>query len=156
VAARITLREITAVNRDAVTALRVAVDQDQFVTGVRESLEEAAATPQANPWFRAIYAGETPVGFVMVSWNVTPGPGVRGPWYLWRLLIDEGHQRHGYARAALGQVIELIRSAGATELFTSYQPGDGEPWPFYEDFGFTPTGELDEGEVVLKLDLVRR
>jgi diamine N-acetyltransferase len=153
---QVTVREITDENRGAVRELRVSPGQELFVTGVADSLDEAAATPHANPWYRAIYAGDAPVGFVMLSWDVMPAPGIRGPWYLWRLLINERHQRRGYARAALSQVIELIRAAGATELFTSYQPGDGEPWPFYESFGFRPTGELDEGEIVLKLDLVGR
>ena len=49
--------------------------------------------------------------------------------------------------------MDLIRAEGATELLTSYQPGDGEPWPFYERFGFRPTGAIDHGEIVLSLDL---
>ena len=40
------------------------------------------------------------------------------------------------------------------ELLTSYTTGEGEPWPFYERFGFVPTGERDEaGEIILSLDL---
>jgi hypothetical protein len=31
-------------------------------------------TTQANSWYRASYAGEEPVGFVMISWNCVP-PG---------------------------------------------------------------------------------
>jgi diamine N-acetyltransferase len=89
----------------------------------------------------------------MLSWNVTPAPGILGPWFLWRLLIDEAHQRRGYGRAALAQIVDIVRAAGATELLTSYQPGAGEPWPFYERFGFEPTGELDGTEIVLRLDL---
>jgi diamine N-acetyltransferase len=42
---------------------------------------------------------------------------------------------------------------GARELLTSYHPGEGEPWPFYRRFGFEPTGEIDDGEIVLRLDL---
>jgi len=30
-------------------------------------LDDAAAYPQANPWYRAVYAGDEPVGFIMVS-----------------------------------------------------------------------------------------
>ena len=42
----------------------------------------------------------------------------------------------------------------AAELLTSYTTGEGEPWPFYERFGFVPTGERDEaGEIILSLDL---
>jgi len=149
----VNLREIAPENRDAVCALHVAPEQEQFVCGVTESIEEAAATAEGSPWYRAIYAGDLPVGFVMLSWNVTPGPGILGPWFLWRLLIDEAHQRRGYGRAALAQIVGTVRAAGATELLTSYQPGEGEPWPFYEKFGFEPTGVLDGTEFVLRLDL---
>jgi len=42
---------------------------------------------------------DEPVGFVMLSWNCVPDPPeVFGPWFLWRLLIDARHQRHGYGR----------------------------------------------------------
>jgi diamine N-acetyltransferase len=149
------LREITDANRALVRALSVAPSQEVFVASVAESLAEAASTPEGNPWYRAIYAGDEPVGFVMLSWAVTPAPGIIGPWFLWRLLIDQDHQGRGIGRAALGQVVDLIRANGATELLTSYHPGEGEPWPFYERFGFRPTGALDHGEIVLSLDLTR-
>jgi diamine N-acetyltransferase len=151
----ITLREISDANRALVRALSVTPSQEVFVASVAESLAEAASTPEGNPWYRAIYAGDEPVGFVMLSWAVTPAPGIIGPWFLWRLLIDQDHQGRGIGRAALGQVVELIRANGATELLTSYHPGEGEPWPFYERFGFRPTGALDHGEIVLSLDLTR-
>jgi diamine N-acetyltransferase len=100
-----------------------------------------------------VYADEEPVGFVMLSWNVTPAPGILGPYFLWRILIDEHQQRRGFGRDALVQIVDLVRADGATELLTSYHPGDGEPWPFYQRFGFEPTGQIDEGEIVLRLDL---
>jgi diamine N-acetyltransferase len=155
--ARVHLREITDENRDAVRAVRVRTDQERFVGSVTRSLEDAATTPEAEPWYRAVYSGDEPVGFVMLSWNVPPGrPGVIGPYFLWRLLVDERHQRSGFGREALALVVDLIRADGATELLTSYQPGDGEPWPFYQRVGFVPTGEIDDGEIVLRLDLSDR
>ena len=149
----VTLREITDGNRDVILALHVRPDQELFVASVAKSFEDAATTPEGKPWYRAIYAGDEPVGFVMLSWNVTPAPGIIGPWFLWRLLIDERQQRRGYGRAAMAVVTDLIRANGGTELFTSYAPGDGEPWPFYEGLGFRKTGEVEEGEYVLRLDL---
>ena len=147
------LREITDENRSAISALKVGPGQDQFVASVEKSFRDAAETPEANPWYRAIYAGDEPVGFVMLSWDVTPRPGIIGPWFLWRLLIDERFQRHGYGRQALQLIVDLIRAEGATELLTSYHPGEGGPWPFYEKFGFVPTGEIDEDEIVIRLAL---
>ena len=42
----------------------------------------------------------------------------------------------------------------ATELLTSYHPGEGSPARFYAGLGFVPTGELDPaGEVILRLPL---
>lgn len=68
------LVEITDENRDVVLALRVAPEQAQFVGSVRGALEEVAEYPHANPWYRAVYAGDAAVGFVMLSWNVEPSP----------------------------------------------------------------------------------
>src|SRR5690242_13904136 len=66
----VTLVELTDENREAVLALRVAPGQEQFVSSVADSLAEAVQYPQAKPWFRAVYANDQPVGFVMLSWNV--------------------------------------------------------------------------------------
>ena len=152
----VNLREITDEDRDKVLALRVAPEQSRFVGSVAGALEDAEEYPEAKAWYRAIYDGEEPVGFVMLSWDVMPVPGkIIGPWFLWKLLIDERHQRRGYGGLRC-QVVEIVRNAGATELLTSYTTGEGEPWPFYERLGFLPTGERDAvGEVILSLDLSR-
>ncbi|MGW6937299.1 GNAT family N-acetyltransferase [Lentzea sp. NPDC054927] len=155
--AQIRLVEVTDANRAAVIAVRVRPDQEQFVASVEKSFEHAAQHPSANPWFRAVYDGEDAVGFVMLSWNVTPQPGIRGPYFLWRLLVGADVQGRGYGTAILNEVVELVRAAGAAELLTSCVPGEGSPEPFYRAFGFEPTGEIDEdGETVLALDLSTR
>jgi diamine N-acetyltransferase len=151
----VALREITDENREAVLALRVSPEQEQFVSSVRYSIREAAENPHGKPWYRAVYAGDEPVGFVMLSWNVEPQPPeINGPWFLWKLLIDERHQGRGYGIEVVRQIAELVRSEGGTELLTSYVNGDGGPAGFYERLEFTPTGELDpEGEVIMRLVL---
>lgn len=151
----VSLREITDENRDAVLSLRVAPAQERFVGSVRGALDDAARYPHANPWFRAVYAGDEPVGFVMVSWDVAPQPPeIIGPWFLWKLLIDERHQHRGYGSEAVRRVAQLVHRAGATELLTSYVPGDGGPAGFYDRLGFVRTGELDaDGEIIVRLPL---
>ena len=151
----ITLREITEDNTASVLALRCAPDQERFVSSVPESLAEAAEYPHANPWFRAVYADDRPVGFVMISWDVEPQPPeINGPWFLWKLLIDHRHQGRGYGREVVEEIVALVRAEGATELLTSHVPGEGGPAGFYARLGFVPTGELDpEGEIILRRDL---
>ena len=106
-AVAVSLEEITAENREAVLALRIVPGQDRFVSSVRDSLAEAAEYPQAKPWYRAVFAsGERagPVGFVMVSWNCEPQPPeIIGPWFLWKLLIDERYQGRATARRSSGR-----------------------------------------------------
>jgi diamine N-acetyltransferase len=153
--ARVTLRAITESNRAEVEALRVRDDQRQFVAGVADSLIEAAATPAACPWFRAVYADEVPVGFVLLSDSIPPGhPEYLGPYCLWRLLIDARWQGRGYGTATLDLVVAYVRTRpGAERLLTSYVPGEGTPLGFYLRYGFTPTGEIDDGEPILELPL---
>lgn len=148
----IDLVEITDDNSPSVIALRLAPGQERFVTSVADSLEEATRNPHGNPWFRAVYAGGQPVGFVMLSWDVEPQPpDINGPWFLWKLLIDLGHQGKGYGREVVEQIVEMVRDQGGTELLTSHVPGEGGPAGFYAKLGFVPTGELDpDGELILR------
>jgi diamine N-acetyltransferase len=153
----VTLRELTDVNREAVLSLRVAPEQERFVGGsVHNALADAAEYPQAKPWYRAVYAGDEPIGFVMISWNCEPQPPeIIGPWFLWKLLIDKRHQGRGYGSEVVRQVAELVRAEGATELLTSVVLGEAGPAGFYERFGFAPTGDLDvNNEVIVRLALV--
>ena len=151
----VTLREITDDNAEAVLALRVAPEQERFVGSVRDALADAAEYPHAMPWYRAVYADDEPVGFVMLSWNVPPRPPeIIGPWFLWKLITDRRHQGRGYGAATVRLVAELVRAEGATELLTSYVAEDGGPAGFYARLGFVPTGDLDvNGEVIVRLPL---
>jgi len=152
---KVSLREIGEDNLHAVLALRTTPAQERFVSTVAYSLREAERHPNENPWLRAIYAGDQPVGFVMVAWDFVPEPPhTDGPFFLWKLLIDHEHQGKGYGRQAVGQVMDLIRADGGTELITSYVEGEGNPFGFYAKLGFVPRGDLDpEGEIMLRRPL---
>jgi diamine N-acetyltransferase len=149
----VSLRPITRANRAAVEALRVTPRQENFVSSVTESMREAAEEPDGRAIQWAVYAGETPVGFVMISDEVA-GPGYI-PHYLWKLLIDERHQRRGFGTATLDLIVEYFRARpGVDVLSTSAGEGDGSPIPFYERYGFERTGEIVFGdEVLLRLEL---
>jgi len=81
-------------------------------------------------------------------------PEIIGPWFLWKLLIDERYQARGYGAAVVRQIAELVRAEGAWELLTSYVPEDHGPAGFYQRLGFVPTGEFDDhGEAIVRLGL---
>jgi len=75
-------------------------------------------------------------------------------YYLWRFMVDHQYQKLGYGARALNQVIEHVRQRpGAHEMLTSVVPGEGCPGAFYEKLGFAYTGEMDEGERVMRKPL---
>jgi len=125
------------------------------VGSVRDALEDAAEYPQANPWYRAVYADDEPIGFVMLSWDVEPQPPeIIGPWFLWKLLIGERHHGQGYGREVVRHVADLVRAERATEILTSYVDAPGGPAGFYERLGFVPTGDRDaDDEIIVRLPL---
>ncbi len=151
----IELRELTDEVRADLASVRLGAGQDQFVSTVDGSLAEAAECPEAKPWYRAVYAGGEVVGFVMISWDLSPVPeGYKGPWFLWKLIIDRDHQHRGLGREVVTTIADLVRSEGGTELMTSFVDEPEGPRDFYLGLGFVPTGELDEeGEVLLALPL---
>ena len=74
-----------------------------------------------------------------------------GQYHLWRLLVDAGHQGKGYGRRAVELVCDYVRTRpGATELLTSWVPGDRGPEAFYRKLGFELTGDTEDGEVVAR------
>jgi diamine N-acetyltransferase len=120
-------------------------------------LQEAAASPEAGPWYRAVYVDDTPVGFVMLGISVQ-SRGERYPfrYFLWRLLIDERFQGRGYGAETIDSVVaELRKHPDPDALFTSVASGADSPIGFYERCGFVRTGQVFDDEVVLRLDLIR-
>jgi diamine N-acetyltransferase len=119
------------------------------VAPVGDSIAEAYYVGE-QAWYRAIYAGEEPVGFVMLF-----DDPAEQRYYLWRLLVDQHHQGQGYGERALRQVVDHVRTRpGAAELGTSYVDAPGGPGGFYRRLGFVPTGEVDEdGEIEMVLRL---
>jgi len=149
VTAEVSLREITRETVRAICRLQVGPGQDRFVAPNAVSIAQAHFEPKA--WFRAICAGEEPVGFVMLYEDPE-----KPEYFLWRLMIAAEQQGEGYGRRALELLVDRVRNLpGATELLTSYVPAEGGPEGFYKGFGFVDTGEVENGEVVCRLPLGR-
>ena len=145
--ATVTLREITADTVRSICALEVAPEQKGYVAPNAVSIAQAHFEPKA--WFRAVYADETPVGFVML--HVDPE---QKEYFLWRFMVAADQQGQGYGRRALDLVVDFVRSQpGATTLGSSFVPGDAGPRAFYLRYGIEETGEVDGDEHVIRLTL---
>lgn len=145
--AEVSLREITKDTVRAVCNLQVAAHQSRFVAPNAVSLAQALFEPKA--WYRAVYAGENLVGFVMLCDDPE-----KPEYFLWRFMIAGTYQGKGYGKHALSQLVDHVRGRpGASELRTSCVPGDASPCDFYLKFGFAFTGEEEEGELVMRLAL---
>jgi len=145
---QVTLREITHETLRKFTSLTVAPDQRHVVAPNAISVAEAYFERE-HAWFRGIYAGEAPVGFVML-WDDPQ----KQEYFLWRFMIDARYQGRGYGKRALELVIDHVRTRpGAEHLGVSYHKGPGAPDGFYRSFGFVETGETYDEEYVAKLKL---
>lgn len=153
--AQVSLREITAGNVRDVLLLDVTGGQRRFVALNKISLAQALFAPEA--WYRAVYAGDTPVGFAMLERLDDDLGGIARPGepFLWRFMIDERYQGLGIGRQALDAIVTEVRAwDGPGAMFTSCVPGTGGPLPFYQRAGFCETGTADEdGELYLRLPL---
>ena len=141
------MREITQETVNSILDLRVAKKQEQFVASNAVSIAQAHFSEDA--WFRAIYADDTPVGFLMLSDQPD-----KGEYFLWRFMVDTQHQGKNYGRRALELLIEHVKTRpNAKELFLSHVPGPGSPEGFYRKLNFEHTGEQAGEELVMKLTL---
>jgi diamine N-acetyltransferase len=121
--------------------------QRKMVADNAKSIAQAHFSKHA--WFRAIYAGETPVGFLMLYDNPD-----EHEYFLWRFMIAGPHQGNGYGRQAIELLLDYVRSRpGAHELLTSCGEGEASPEGFYLSLGFERDGKVYDDEVGLRLPL---
>ncbi len=146
----VSLREITSETLGSILQLSVSEEQKKVYPHSNAwSIAEAHFATDAS-WIRAVYAGETPVGFLMTS----EAPE-KGEYFLWRLMIDSEHQGKGYGHRAVELLIERIRmSPQAKVLWTSHLKGDEDAGGFYRKLGFEYTGEIIQGgDHLMRIDL---
>ena len=148
--AQVTLREVTIETLWPVCQLSETLSpaHKKMVANNAFSIAEAHFHPQ-RAWFRAIYADEVPVGFLMLSDDPD-----KAEYFLWRLMIGGPYQRMGFGRRALDLLVEHVKTRpGATELVTSCGEGEGSPLGFYRRLGFVPNGRYYDDELGLVIKL---
>ncbi len=143
----VAFREITSETVRRICGLQVTEDQTAFVAP--NALSIAQGHFEKRSWMRAIYADETPVGFVM-----THEEPENGKYYVWRFMIDGRFQGRGFGRRAMDLLISRMRAtpkAKTVTLDVVRAPGGAEE--FYRRLGFELTGKVHHGEHEMRLDL---
>lgn len=147
--ARISLREITAETVREICNLSNTLTPPRKFMVAPNAVSIAQAHFSEHAWFRAIYAGDTPVGFLMLYDDPQ-----EAEYFLWRLMIAGPHHGKGFGRQAIRLLVDHVKTRpNATALETSCGQGPGSPEGFYRKLGFERTGETYGKEIGLSLAL---
>lgn len=151
----LTLVEVSLENLRAVCKLSdtLTAEQQRCVAPNAFSVAEGLLTG-ADAWFRAVYLGDIPIGFVMLNtgseeWEAGESPSV----FLWRFMVAHAYQRKGYGRQILDMLVSKFKHEGCQIMYTSCTMGPASPYGFYRSYGFADTGEMDDDEEVLRLEM---
>lgn len=150
---KIELRAIDEFNKNDVEALEVSDDQKQYIASNRDSMETSQKDEHreiARPF--AIFADEKMVGFAMFAFD-TASSDPDDKYWLWRFMIDKNAQGKGYGAAALEKIIDYFKSQGADHILLSTKPTNTAALSLYRKYRFAETGEMNDGETVLRLKL---
>jgi diamine N-acetyltransferase len=150
---------VTAADRAAVMTLRRGPGQERYLGPMAAHFEDAVSDARACPRMWSVHDGDLLIGFAMISDGIpaerlAADDDLVGPYYLWRLLIDERFQCLGYGAATIDAVVAYLGTRPAADvLWTSCKTGPGSPQPFYLRYGFVLTGDVKWDENLLRLDL---
>jgi diamine N-acetyltransferase len=146
----VTLRPITKDNWETVYWLSdtLTAEQQHYVSPNGYSMIEASYDAD-NLTTRAIYADETPVGFLMTGYD-----GKSDRHWIVRLMTGGSYQGKGYGRAALKLVIDHFKSVpNCPALYIGFHPDNRVARQLYESLGFVDTGRIEDEEMIFRLPL---
>ena len=166
-AKNVRLVKVDADNFDELIDLAPDKEGKNYVASNIYSLAEAYANLASGRYAQpfGIYDGDTPVGFLMIGYNIVDEDDdpekyyfVKNSYLIWRFMVDEKYQRRGYGKAAMKLILDYIRTfpCGKAEYcWISYEPENIRAKNLYGSFGFVEEPELPEGwdeiPAVLKL-----
>ncbi len=144
------LEPVDHTNKDAVLALELASEQQDYVADNASSLKEAKRDANARP--RAVVAGDRVVGFLMYDASKDDEEAL-----IYRFMIDRREQGRGYGRAALDALLGEIRALSyVKDVVVCYMPENEGARHLYRTAGFVDEGEDEDGEMIARLSLSRQ
>lgn len=147
---QITLQKIDETNFVAAFQLKLGTNQEAFVSHPIRSLAQAYVYySQCTPF--GIYRGDTMVGYVMVIYDYD-----LAEYNIWHLMIDAAYQGRGYGTAAMQACLSYIAQkpfGDSGKVVLTCHRDNTNALKLYRKLGFTETGNDDEDEIELVLQL---
>ena len=157
------LEKVNGKNIWDILKLQVSETQKSFVAANDISIIEAYIAITANGYAFpfGIYDNETPVGFLMIGFDVhdywIDAPKIaKGNYNLWRLMIDKAYQNNGFGKEVVKLALDFVKTfpCGKAECcWLSYEPENQVARKLYSSFGFVETGDTDGEELIAVLKL---
>ena len=143
---KITLREITAETVRQICNLSDTLSDAQKKMVAPNAISIAQAHFSKFAWFKAVYADEEPVGFILLYDNLE-----EAEYFLWRFMIAGPYQHMGFGKKAIELLIEYVKTRpNAKQLGVSCGEGEASPAEFYEKLGFKRIGGKGKGRNSVK------
>ena len=145
----IQFKKITEDNFDAIIAMKRPEDEG-FVASNVYSLAQAWLYRENGDVFPcAIYHGDSPVGFLLLEEDAEERKLM-----LWRILFPPQEENKGYGTAAIRLLITLARNSGRYDaLYLDCNDQNTRAMHLYRKLGFQPTGDINHGDIEMKLAL---
>jgi diamine N-acetyltransferase len=142
----LTLTDVTADNWRGVADLAPRDDQRDFVPAL--AARYLLLGLHGGVWHNlGAFEGDTAVAHVM--WAVDPDDGTH---WIGGLLVDARHQGRGVGRRVVEMLVARLRADPACHLIRmSHHPGNDASRALFASLGFVPTGEEEDGELVMEL-----
>ncbi|PGZ06465.1 GNAT family N-acetyltransferase [Bacillus cereus] len=146
------LKVVTRENWEDALKLQVKENQTKFVPAVAVSLAKVYIKPDGEnveyiPF--AIYDGDLIVGFIMHAFVRETS----NMYWINGFIIDQKQQGNGYGKAALQEIINLIKNRfkQCKEIRLTVHKDNIFAKKLYERYGFQPLGQEYDGEQVYRL-----
>lgn len=147
---QITLKKIDETNFLGAFHLRLGPGQERFVSHPIRSLAQAYVYyHQCTPF--GIYHADQMVGYVMVIYDYD-----LAEYNIWHMMIDAAHQGKGFGKAALRKCLDYIASkpfGDSKRVVLTCSVENATALTLYKGLGFSETGNNDEEEIELALQL---
>lgn len=143
----IRFEKITKKNFRQAVDISVTKEQEEVIAPVVYSLAQCYIFP-SNLFPFLIFDDDTPVGFILFGIDEA-----EDEYEICRFMIDQHKQKRGYGKAALLMAIDYLKNKGAKLIELSHQTNNLSVGKLYQSVGFTYTGVIEDGEMMMQLEV---